>query len=106
MRPGWTTVYSVCVRWHILTLMRDVRPLQNLFIFITHIVIKVYIEPMSMDCTEDTKLNEIVQFVDERVDEIMKIMQDPTLSKKEKLDELTLYSEEDVVEAKRLLKRK
>jgi len=61
---------------------------------------------MSMDCTEDTKLNEIVQFVDERVDEIMKIMQDPTLSKKEKLDELTLYSEEDVVEAKRLLKRK
>ena len=45
--------------------MRDVRPLQNLFIFSTHIVIKVYIGTMSMDSTEDTKLNEIVQFGDD-----------------------------------------
>lgn len=48
----------------------------------------------------------VAEEINERVDEIMKIMQDPTLSKKAKLDELTLYPGEDVVEAKRLLKRK
>jgi len=59
-----------------------------------------------MNQGEEAEAAPVAEEINERVDEIMKIMQDPTLSKKEKLDELTLYSEEDVVEAKRLLKRK